>query len=84
VLPGNHDRFKAWRPFQMRSSQLEQTFGTPRSYPYLRAVKTGTMLPDVVFFVFDSTQNPDVLSSRFHFRPDLRIARGVLLPGDWQ
>jgi 3',5'-cyclic AMP phosphodiesterase CpdA len=84
VLPGNHDRFKAWRPLQMRSSRLEQTFGTSRSYPYLRAVKTGAMLPDVVFFVFDSTQNPDVLSRRAHFRFDRRIAGGVLLPGDWQ
>ena len=84
VLPGNHDRFKAWLPFQLRSSRLEQAFDTPRSYPYLRAVKTAASLPDVLFFVFDSTQNPDILGGRFQFRPDLRIARGMILPGDWQ
>lgn len=84
IVPGNHDRFKAWRPIQLRSSQLERTFGAPLSYPYLRAAKTADPLPDVVFFVFDSTQNPDLLGGRLRFRPDLRIARGLILPGDWQ
>lgn len=84
IVPGNHDRFKAWRPIQLRSSQLERTFGAPRSYPYLRAAKTAASLPDVVFFVFDSTQNPDLRGGRLRFRPDLRMARGLILPGDWQ
>ena len=84
VLPGNHDRYKSWRALQLRSNRLEKVFQLPNKYPYSRGVKTERSLPDVIFSVFDSTRNPDLLSKLDRARLWQWSACGVLTAGDRQ
>jgi 3',5'-cyclic AMP phosphodiesterase CpdA len=84
VVPGNHDRYRSWRPIQTRSSRLEEVFKSPAAYPYVRGVQAAPSLPDILFFIFDSTQNPDLLSGLGRARLYKRTACGLLTAGDCQ
>ncbi len=74
VIPGNHDRYGTWLPFQRRQRHFEEIFDDA-SYPRVQVVNAprGSTGPDIIFFIFDSTQVLRLIQRR---NPLDRIARG--------
>jgi 3',5'-cyclic AMP phosphodiesterase CpdA len=83
VIPGNHDRYGRLLPVQTRQRHLESVF-EPFDYPATKVLPglPGTGRPDIIVFIFDSTQ---VLGLRPRWNPLGRIARGEVAQGecDW-
>ena len=76
IIPGNHDRYGRF-PLQGRQRHFEQIFGEPDGgYPYIKILKAdpSSGRPDVVLFVFDSTQTLGI-RQRF-WKPQQRVAEG--------
>jgi 3',5'-cyclic AMP phosphodiesterase CpdA len=80
VIPGNHDRYGRRLPIQRRQRHFEETF-EDASYPRVQVIKADEVSgrPDIVLFLFDSTQ---VLHLRHRFDPRKRIARGEVGLGE--
>lgn len=86
VIPGNHDRYLGAKnviPQQKSSSQLEQIFSTPTSYPYVVGYRRPEEIskaetPALIFYVFDSTLREEKPSGLVNKAKDYayRIARG--------
>jgi 3',5'-cyclic AMP phosphodiesterase CpdA len=82
VLPGNHDRYGGFFPLQRRSRRFEQVFNDD-SYPYVQLIMPERQGgPQILLFVFDSTQ---VLRLHERLTQDMlirRIARGEVTRGE--